>query len=79
MTVTSFSSHSISCQFDSSTIDNGGLAIQTYHLEISEYLQNNYTTVVGYNGQQTYNLTAADGIVEGRIYSLRWFATNLNG
>lgn len=66
-------------QFDRSTIDNGGLTILSYYLEISEYLQNNYTTVVGYNGQQTYNLTVVDGVIEGRIYSVRWFATNLNG
>lgn len=79
ITISSFSSHSISLQFDRSTIDNGGLAILTYVLEISEYLQNNYSVVVGYNGQQSYNLTVADGIVEGRIYSVRWFATNLNG
>jgi hypothetical protein len=71
----SVSATHIEVEFDQLTIDDGGLAITDFVLEISE---DSYSFIVvdSYtDGSSTYILTAAqDGLIEGKVYTLRWFA-----
>ena len=75
----SFSSTQISLSFNLASVDNGGLPIVSYTLEITDNVLTGFTPVVGYTGEPDYDLTIADGLVEGAIYTIRWFASNSKG
>jgi len=53
--------------------------VKDYVLQFKSDLQSTYSTVTAYGGQPQYSLTTNDGLVEGRIYSIRWCAANQKG
>jgi hypothetical protein len=76
----SFSSTEIALEFDPSTIDDGGLPLESYMLEITDDVTNGFTTVASYLGESSYTLDAVtDSLAEGTIYTIRWYATNEKG
>lgn len=75
-----FSSTSIQLEFNQLTIDDGGLPLTGYQLEISADVQNGFTQVLSYAGESSFTLEAVrDSLIEGTIYTIRWFATNSKG
>jgi len=48
-------------------------------IEIKDDLSSEFTTVASYQNEPSFSLTQADGLEEGRIYTIRWFATNSKG
>jgi hypothetical protein len=76
----SFSSTDIALKFDLSTIDDGGLPLDSYVLEVSDDVTNGFTTVASYLGESSHTLdSVTDSLVEGVVYTIRWYATNEKG
>lgn len=61
------------------TIDNGGLPLEGFMLEITSDIQSGFTQIE-LSGESQHTLTAADdNLVEGHIYTVRWFVLNSKG
>lgn len=74
--ISGISSTQILLDFDLYLVDNGGLPLNDYILEAKSDIETTYTQITAYGGQPQYALTTTDGLVVGRIYSLRWYAAN---
>lgn len=67
--------------FDLSTIDDGGIPLSSYVLELTDDIANGFTQVASYSsGDSSHTITAATDLIEvGKIYTIRWFASNDKG
>lgn len=81
LTLVSFSSTAIQIDFDLSTIDDGGIPLVSYGLELTDDIANGFTKVTSYNsGDSSHTLSVVnDFIEEGKIYTIRWYAENAKG
>jgi hypothetical protein len=78
--LTSVSATQITIEFDLFTIDNGGLPLTAFKLEGYYEVSSGFTEFTSYTGAASHTLTVTDdGLIEGKIYTLRWFAVNAKG
>lgn len=79
-TLTQVSKSEMTLEFDLQTIDNGGLPLTGFKLEGTDDVSLGFTIFASYLGTASHTLTvASDSLVEGKIYTLRWFAQNAKG